>query len=145
MDSLLLDPQPCTQLTIMRGCNNMCSYCVVPFTRVGSIAAPHSQGRERSVDVQSVLRSVARIRDHGYKEILLLGQNVNSYCDPSQPSRLALAYETTPGFRSPTSTRAKTGVLFPELLARVAEAAPDMRIRFVSPHPKARAVLGRHA
>ena len=43
------------------------------------------------------------------------------------------------------STRAKTGVLFPELLARVAEAAPDMRIRFVSPHPKARAVLGRHA
>ena len=138
MDSLLLDPQPCTQLTIMRGCNNMCSYCVVPFTRVVSIAAPHSQGRERSVDVQSVLRSVARIRDHGYKEILLLGQNVNSYCDPSQPSRLALAYETTPGF-------AKTGVLFPELLARVAEAAPDMRIRFVSPHPKARAVLGGHA
>ncbi|KAK8791595.1 hypothetical protein WA588_001599 [Blastocystis sp. NMH] len=100
----LTDPLPVTQLTIMRGCNNMCSYCVVPYTR----------GQERSVPVPILMDSVRRMRDHGYKEVLLLGQNVNSYCDDSRGNI----------------------VRFPELLSSIAEIAPEMRIRFMSPHPK---------
>lgn len=100
----LTDPLPVTQLTIMRGCNNMCSYCVVPYTR----------GQERSVPVLILMDSVRRMRDHGYKEVLLLGQNVNSYCDDSRGNI----------------------VRFPELLSSIAEIAPEMRIRFMSPHPK---------
>ena len=114
----------------------MCSYCVVPYTRVCSFVSRHSQGRERSVEASIVMHNVNRIREHGYKEILLLGQNVNSYCDSTTQSDSSLAYQTTPGFRSPTSVRSKKGILFPELLERVAEAAPDVRIRFMSPHPK---------
>jgi len=84
-------------VSIMRGCNNFCHYCIVPYTR----------GRERSRDVQSILKEVDDLRQRGYKEVTLLGQNVNSF----QPS-------------------------FPQLLRRVAEAAPDMRVRFTTSHPK---------
>ena len=86
-------------VSIMRGCNNFCHYCIVPYTR----------GRERSRDLESILREVRDLRDRGFKEITLLGQNVNSY-------------------------NAEIG--FPNLLRRVAEEAPQMRIRFTTSHPK---------
>ncbi len=92
-------------VSIMRGCNNFCSYCIVPYTR----------GRERSRDVQSILDEVADLQKRGYKEVTLLGQNVNSY-----------RYEKEDG----------EIVDFPHLLETVALAAPDMRIRFTTSHPK---------
>ena len=92
-------------ISIMRGCNNFCHYCVVPYTR----------GRERSRDIQSILNEANDLVAKGYKEIILLGQNVNSY-----------------RFESETD-----GVItFPELLRRVAQAAPQTRIRFTTSHPK---------
>ncbi len=91
-------------VSIMRGCNNFCHYCIVPYTR----------GRERSRDVESILREVADLRQRGYREVTLLGQNVNSYCFAS-------------GGRD---------IRFPALLRMVAEAAPDMRVRFTTSHPK---------
>lgn len=93
-------------ISIMRGCNNFCSYCIVPYTR----------GRERSRPVESILRELADLRAKGYKEVTLLGQNVNSY----------------------NYTDEETGkhTDFPTLLALVAEAAPDMRVRFTTSHPK---------
>ena len=87
-------------VSIMRGCNNFCHYCIVPYTR----------GRERSRDVQSILREVADLRDRGFKEVTLLGQNVNSYQSGE--------------------------VGFPELLRTVAREARGMRIRFTTSHPK---------
>lgn len=90
-------------VSIMRGCNNFCHYCIVPYTR----------GRERSRDVESILREVRDLRDRGFKEVTLLGQNVNSYNCVSEG-----------------------GVKFPELLRRVAEEVPTMRIRFTTSHPK---------
>ncbi len=93
-------------VSIMRGCNNFCHYCIVPYTR----------GRERSRDVESILREVRVLRDRGFKEVTLLGQNVNSYIAPS-PSGTA-------------------GGTFPELLRAVALEAPGMRIRFTTSHPK---------
>ena len=89
-------------VSIMRGCNNFCHYCIVPYTR----------GRERSRDVESILREVRDLRDKGYKEVTLLGQNVNSY-----------------------SWNENT-ILFPALLRRVAEEVPEMRVRFTTSHPK---------
>ncbi len=93
-------------VSIMRGCNNFCHYCIVPYTR----------GRERSRDVESILREVRDLRDRGYKEVTLLGQNVNSYnALPSGEGR---------------------AVGFPELLRLVAQAVPEMRVRFTTSHPK---------
>lgn len=92
-------------VSIMRGCNNFCSYCVVPYTR----------GRERSRDVESILNEVRDLRAKGYKEVTLLGQNVNSY-----------RFEQTDG----------KVVDFADLLEIVALAVPDMRIRFTTSHPK---------
>ena len=91
----------------MRGCNNFCSYCVVPYTR----------GRERSRDVESILQEVKDLESKGYKEVTLLGQNVNSY-----------HYQPEDGSSEPID--------FPQLLAIVAEAVPTMRIRFTTSHPK---------
>ena len=94
-------------VSIMRGCNNFCHYCIVPYTR----------GRERSRDVESILREVRDLRDRGFKEVTLLGQNVNSYSGERREVR-------------------DERILFPELLRRVAEEAPEMRIRFTTSHPK---------
>ena len=91
-------------VSIMRGCNNFCHYCIVPYTR----------GRERSRDVESILREVRDLRDRGFKEVTLLGQNVNSYHLPDNPD--------CPDF--------------PSLLRKVAEAVPEMRVRFTTSHPK---------
>jgi len=105
-------------VSIMRGCNNFCHYCIVPYTR----------GRERSRDIESILREVIDLRDRGYKEVTLLGQNVNSYRIPS------IDTSTT----SNTSTTSKTSdtIDFPYLLRRVAETVPEMRVRFTTSHPK---------
>ena len=96
-------------VSIMRGCNNFCHYCIVPYTR----------GRERSRDVESVLREVKDLEARGFKEVTLLGQNVNSYS-----GTLAAADGTS------------RQVLFPELLRMVARAVPQMRVRFTTSHPK---------
>ena len=93
-------------VSIMRGCNNFCHYCIVPYTR----------GRERSRDVESILREVRDLRDRGFKEVTLLGQNVNSYHLESEKSL--------------------ENFDFPRLLRKVAEEAPEMRIRFTTSHPK---------
>ena len=93
-------------VSIMRGCNNFCHYCIVPYTR----------GRERSRDLESILNEVRDLEQKGYKEVTLLGQNVNSYMfvpkDGSAP------------------------INFPQLLRKVAETVPEMRIRFTTSHPK---------
>ncbi|KAK8790937.1 hypothetical protein WA158_005568 [Blastocystis sp. Blastoise] len=112
-------------ITVMRGCNNMCSYCVVPFTR----------GRERSKPIDTILREVSYLSSKGYKEITLLGQNVNSYCDLTQKNT-ETQYVTAPGFSNPGIQSHRNGILFHELLKQVAEVDPEMRIRFTSPHPK---------
>ncbi len=96
-------------VSIMRGCNNFCSYCIVPYTR----------GRERSRDVESILNEVLDLKTKGYKEVTLLGQNVNSY-------RFARACEDG----------TEEVINFASLLAKVAGAVPDMRIRFTTSHPK---------
>ena len=94
-------------VSIMRGCNNFCHYCIVPYTR----------GRERSRDVESILKEVRDLRDRGFKEVTLLGQNVNSYRSQESGDR---SLETD----------------FPALLRRVAEEVPEMRVRFTTSHPK---------
>lgn len=92
-------------ISIMRGCNNFCSYCIVPYTR----------GRERSREPESILAELADLRSRGFKEAILLGQNVNSYKHTDENGKVTD---------------------FPALLAMVAEAAPEMRIRFTTSHPK---------
>lgn len=92
-------------VSIMRGCNNFCTYCIVPYTR----------GRERSRDLESILTEVSDLQQKGYKEVTLLGQNVNSYL-----------LERADGSR----------INFPELLRRVAAHVPGMRVRFTTSHPK---------
>jgi tRNA-2-methylthio-N6-dimethylallyladenosine synthase len=92
-------------VSIMRGCDKFCTYCIVPYTR----------GRERSREVESILNEINDLKSKNYKEVTLLGQTVNSY-----------RYEQPNG----------RVIEFPELLGIIAEAAPAMRIRFTSPHPK---------
>ena len=91
-------------VSITRGCNNFCHYCIVPYTR----------GRERSRDVESILNEVRDLQAKNYREVTLLGQNVNSYC----------------------TGQGDDVVGFPQLLRTVAEAVPKMRIRFTTSHPK---------
>lgn len=95
-------------VSIMRGCNNFCSYCIVPYTR----------GRERSRPADSILREVADLRDRGFKEVTLLGQNVNSYHYVPEGGSEADAID------------------FSMLLKMVAATAPQMRVRFTTSHPK---------
>ena len=96
-------------VSIMRGCNNFCSYCIVPYTR----------GRERSRDIDSILNEVRDLQEKGYKEVTLLGQNVNSY-------KYVQTYEDG----------SEKIIGFAQLLEMVALAAPSMRIRFTTSHPK---------
>ena len=94
-------------VSIMRGCNNFCHYCIVPYTR----------GRERSRDVESILRECRDLQERGYKEVTLLGQNVNSYLIKNEEEGIK-------------------DVDFPDLLRMVARAVPQMRVRFTTSHPK---------
>lgn len=109
-------------VSIMRGCNNFCHYCIVPYTR----------GRERSRDVESILREVRDLHEHGYKEVTLLGQNVNSYLGELKSKNEKVNSEGNDGKDDAKSEK----VAFPALLRMVAEAVPDMRIRFTTSHPK---------
>jgi len=122
-------------LSIMRGCNNMCSFCVVPYTR----------GRERSRPVSSIIDEIRYLSDTGVKEVTLLGQNVNSYADfsdqeqrPFRPQGHVDYFEENyaRGFRSVYKPIRDGSVSFAELLDLVASVDPEMRIRFTSPHPK---------
>lgn len=113
-------------VSIMRGCDNMCSYCIVPFTR----------GRERSRPVHSVLEEIRVLSDQGVKEVTLLGQNVNSYRDTSQENFCGSSpTNLSRGFRTVYQSK-RGGLRFSDLLDRVSRIDPDMRIRFTSPHPK---------
>lgn len=109
-------------VSIMRGCNNFCHYCIVPYTR----------GRERSRDVESILREVRDLHEHGYKEVTLLGQNVNSYLGELKSKNEEVNSEGNDGKDDAKSEK----MAFPALLRMVAEAVPDMRIRFTTSHPK---------
>jgi MiaB/RimO family radical SAM methylthiotransferase len=118
-------------VSIMRGCNNMCSFCVVPFTR----------GRERSRPLSSVLEEVRTLAAQGVKEIVLLGQNVNGYHDTSTESIAEYpetTFQATPGFKNlfQGKIRQLPGARFADILTAVAAVDPDVRIRFTSPHPK---------
>ncbi|XP_055291535.1 mitochondrial tRNA methylthiotransferase CDK5RAP1 isoform X3 [Moschus berezovskii] len=112
--------------SIMRGCDNMCSYCIVPFTR----------GRERSRPIASILEEVRKLSEQGLKEVTLLGQNVNSFRDNSEVQfNNAVSTNLSRGFS--TNYKAKQGGLrFAHLLDQVSRIDPEMRIRFTSPHPK---------
>uniref|UniRef100_A0A9J8CTL2 Mitochondrial tRNA methylthiotransferase CDK5RAP1 n=2 Tax=Cyprinus carpio carpio TaxID=630221 RepID=A0A9J8CTL2_CYPCA len=114
-------------VSIMRGCDNMCSYCIVPFTR----------GRERSRPLSSILEEVRMLSDQGVKEVTLLGQNVNSYRDFSEQHFICSEGSTqlSRGFKTVYRTK-QGGLLFSDLLDKVSQIDPDMRIRFTSPHPK---------
>ncbi|KAG1613006.1 hypothetical protein G6F46_008054 [Rhizopus delemar] len=117
-------------VSIMRGCNNMCAFCIVPFTR----------GNERSRPMDSILDEVRYLSDQGVKEVTVLGQNVNSYRDTSEskyfmPSKNIGSDLSNPGFKT-IYKRKEGGRRFTELLDKVSQIDPEMRIRFTSPHPK---------
>ncbi|XP_060691959.1 CDK5 regulatory subunit-associated protein 1 isoform X1 [Hemiscyllium ocellatum] len=113
-------------VSVMRGCNNMCSYCIVPFTR----------GRERSRPISSILKEVKMLSDQGVKEVMLLGQNVNSYCDTSEVSlHMKEPTQLSRGFTTIYKNKLR-GLRFADLLDQVSRIDPEMRIRFTSPHPK---------
>ena len=127
-------------VSIMRGCNNMCSYCVVPFTR----------GRERSRELESVVDETKRLlEDEGIREVILLGQNVNSYHDARGGRAGAgeggvdgggdggATYRTSNGgFSNVFRLRHGDGHRFADLLEAVSDLSPELRVRFTSPHPK---------
>ena len=121
-------------VSIMRGCNNFCHYCIVPYTR----------GRERSRDVESILREVRDLRDRGFKEVTLLGQNVNSFrkeLEEDRRSKKELEEDRRSKKELEEDRRSKKeleeGVVnFAGLLRLVAEEVPEMRIRFTTSHPK---------
>ena len=110
-------------VSIMRGCNNFCHYCIVPYTR----------GRERSRDVESILREVRDLKDRGFKEVTLLGQNVNSYRGVKEVEGVKEVRELKEVKDISGSTET---VGFAELLRMVAREAYPMRVRFTTSHPK---------
>ena len=114
-------------ISIMRGCDNMCSFCVVPFTR----------GRERSRDPHSIIREAEQLFADGYREVTLLGQNVDSYKyltpGPGTPDRSPAEMVAA---STPPSGRSDGPVSFADLLGRVASIHPDLRVRFSTSHPK---------
>ncbi|KAG1142308.1 hypothetical protein G6F37_008255 [Rhizopus arrhizus] len=117
-------------VSIMRGCNNMCAFCIVPFTR----------GNERSRPIDSILDEVRYLSDQGVKEVTVLGQNVNSYRDTSESNYFMSSKNigsdlSNPGFKT-IYKRKEGGRRFTELLDKVSQIDPEMRIRFTSPHPK---------
>ena len=105
-------------ISIMRGCDNMCTFCVVPFTR----------GRERSRNPQTILDEAKKLQDSGYKEITLLGQNVDSY--------LWYGGGLKKDFAKASEIAKASAVRFAELLRNVAEVVPEMRIRFSTSNPQ---------
>lgn len=129
-------------VSVMRGCNNMCSYCVVPFTR----------GRERSRELESIVAEATSLyQTERVKEVVLLGQNVNSYHDKSDGARLArpspeglgrmeereFGYRTSnDGFTNMFKLRGGAGYYFADLVEAVSDISPEVRVRFTSPHPK---------
>ncbi len=137
-------------VSVMRGCNNMCSYCVVPFTR----------GRERSRDLESIVAESTKLyEEDGIKEIILLGQNVNSYHDQSESAIIArplqqqqhdnhdinnplssmykAGYKTSnDGFTNMFNIRGGAGYYFVDLVEAISDISPELRVRFTSPHPK---------
>ncbi|KAK6924427.1 Methylthiotransferase, N-terminal [Dillenia turbinata] len=114
-------------VSIMRGCNNMCSFCIVPFTR----------GRERSRPVESIVKEVAELSKEGVKEVTLLGQNVNSYNDASGVDQVEPGsnWKFSEGFSSMCKAK-NMGLRFSDLLDRLSLEFAEMRFRFTSPHPK---------
>jgi len=131
-----LDNNSNAYVSIMRGCNNMCSFCIVPFTR----------GRERSRPFQSIIDEITALRNpingnNLVREVTLLGQNVNGYHDISAESAAMFptsVYKATVGFENlfKSKRRDLPGARFPDLLRAVADIDPELRIRFTSPHPK---------
>jgi tRNA A37 methylthiotransferase MiaB len=113
-----------------------CAFCIVPFTR----------GRERSREINSIVEEVKKLSDSGYREVTLLGQNVNSYFDQSRKGLEIMVegalgsesdkYVSAKGFNNLYRLRDGYGPRFADLLQQVAEVDPNMRIRFTSPHPK---------
>eukprot|EP00053_Salpingoeca_punica_P007787 m.70887 g.70887 ORF g.70887 m.70887 type:complete len:620 (+) comp14328_c0_seq1:62-1921(+) len=115
-------------VSIQRGCDNMCSFCIVPFTR----------GRERSRPMSSILSEIRQLSDMGVKDVTLLGQNVNSYRDLTDytiPLKEAPPVRNSDGFQTIYKSK-RGGLHFADLLDEVAQIDKDMRIRFTSPHPK---------
>ena len=110
-------------VSIMRGCNNMCSFCVVPFTR----------GRERSRDAASIVNECRDLFDNGYREVTLLGQNVDSYLAPAKSDEISSINSLTP---FPILTNQEGFVTFANLLEMVAIINPLLRVRFSTSHPK---------
>jgi len=105
-------------ISIMRGCDNMCSFCVVPFTR----------GRERSRDPQSIVAEAKNLVENGYKEVTLLGQNVDSYkWSPEENNKARL---------SKKEKEVSKVINFAQLLEMVAQVSPTLRVRFSTSHPK---------
>lgn len=119
-------------VSIQRGCSNRCSFCIVPLTR----------GRERSRPFESIVNEVRELVEvHNIKEVVLLGQNVNSYHDRSDSALEARPFATTPnlsnsGFRNRSRRPLQGGYSFVDLVEAVSEISPELRLRFTSPHPK---------
>ena len=105
-------------VSIMRGCDNMCTFCVVPFTR----------GRERSRDAESIVNEVRELHEKGYKEVTLLGQNVDSYLWYGGGAKM--------DFNKLSNLQQASSVNFAQLLEKVAKVSPEMRIRFSTSHPQ---------
>ena len=109
-------------VSIMRGCNNMCSFCVVPFTR----------GRERSRDAESIVRECKELFEQGYREVTLLGQNVDSYYFIPASEKTSENKDT----KVPPSEGFREAITFAKLLEKVALISPLLRVRFSTSHPK---------